>query len=282
MQYTGIIGNPLGHSLSPVFQQAAFDHMEIEVSYELLPTEPSALENRVNSLRSPEFLGANVTIPYKTDVIPLLDDIDGEADLIGAVNTIANQNGKLTGYNTDSLGFMKSLSNEAPYSLGSKHVLVVGAGGSARAVLTGVLKEAPSRVVIANRSIDRAMALKREIGTEYDQIIDVIALDDIDEHLGEGTFDLVVNCTPMGMKGTTNEKYFPPILKYIGPNTVVHDLVYNPRETPLISNAKNYSNLVFNGLEMLIQQGAASFKIWTGNEAPIEIMREAVQEKLYN
>lgn len=282
MKYTGIIGNPLGHSLSPVFQQAAFDHMEIEVEYKLLLTEPSALHNRVESLRSPEFLGANVTIPYKTDVMPLLDHIDREADLIGAVNTIANQNGKLTGYNTDSLGFMKSLSHQAPYSLENKHVLVVGAGGSARAVLTGVLKEGPSRVVIANRSISRAMALKQEIGTAYHRIIDVITLNNIEEHLGEDRFDLVVNCTPIGMKGTVSEKYFPPILKYIGPNTVVHDLVYNPRETPLISNARKYSNFVFNGLEMLIQQGAASFQIWTGNEAPLEIMREAIQEKLYN
>ena len=210
MKYTGIIGNPLGHSLSPVFQQAAFDHMGLKVKYELFPTEPFALENRIESLRSPKFLGANVTIPYKTDVIPILDEIDREANLIGAVNTIANQNGKLMGYNTDSLGFMKSLSHETAYSLNRKHVLVVGAGGSARAVITGILKETPSRVVIANRSINRALTLKQEIGTINDHLIDIVSLDNIEEHLGEDNFDLVINCTPIGMKGTASENISRP------------------------------------------------------------------------
>ena len=159
MQYTGIIGNPLGHSLSPVFQQAAFDHLGLDIKYKLFPTDTQELESRVESLRALDCLGVNVTIPYKTDVIPFLDDLDETAQLIGAVNTIVNKNGNLLGYNTDGLGFIRSLVLETQISLDKTNILIVGAGGSARAVLVALLKENPSTIVVANRSIDRANEL---------------------------------------------------------------------------------------------------------------------------
>ncbi len=282
MQYTGIIGNPLGHSLSPIFQQAAFDHLGLDIKYELFPTDAQELESRVESLRALDCLGVNVTIPYKTNVIPFLDNLDETAQLIGAVNTIVNKKGKLIGYNTDGLGFIRSLSLETQISLDKTNILIVGAGGSARAVLVALLKENPSAIVVANRSIDRANELVEAVLDINETNIQAVKLSVIEKHLLERDFDLIVNCTPLGMKGGLHEDDLPNILDYVNTETIVYDLVYNPRVTPLMSNAKKSSEFVFNGLEMLIQQGAASFQIWTGNEAPVPIMRKAIQETLYN
>ena len=282
VQYTGIIGNPLGHSLSPLFQQAAFDHLDLDIKYELFPTDIEDLEKKINSLRALNYLGANVTIPYKTDVIPFLDELDETANSIGAVNTILNKGGRLIGYNTDGLGFIRAVSLEAKIALDKIDVLIVGAGGSARAVLVALLKENPSSVVVANRSRDRADILVESVHNFNEIDVQAIGLTTIEQHLLNRDFDLIVNCTSLGMKGGLHEDGFAKILDYVNANTIVYDLVYNPRETPLMVNAKKESKFVFNGLEMLIQQGAASFQIWTEKEAPVHIMRKAIQETLYN
>lgn len=282
MRYTGIIGNPLGHSLSPVFQQAAFDHLGLDIKYKLLPAGIQDLEKTITSLRALDYLGANVTIPYKTDAIPFLDELDQAANLIGAVNTIVNKDGRLIGYNTDGLGFIRAVSLEAKIALDKIDVLIVGAGGSARAVLVALLKEKPSTIVVANRSIDRANILVESVHNSNGTDLQAIDLTTIEQHLLNREFDLIVNCTSLGMKGGLHEDGFAKILDYVNTNTIVYDLVYNPRETPLMVNAKKESRFVFNGLEMLIQQGAASFQIWTGKEAPLHIMRNAIQETLYN
>ena len=160
--------------------------------------------------------------------------------------------------------------------------MIVGAGGSARAVLVALLKENPSSVVVANRSRDRANILVESVHNFNEIDVQAIDLTTIEQHLLNRDFDLIVNCTSLGMKGGLHEDGFAKILDYVNANTIVYDLVYNPRETPLMVNAKKESKFVFNGLEMLIQQGAASFQIWTKKEAPFHIMRKAIQETLYN
>ena len=280
MEYVGIIGDPLGHSLSPAFQQAAFDHLDLNIEYQSWPTKKRDLPERINLLRSEDIIGANITIPYKIDVMEMVDEIDEKARIIGSINTIHNKNGKLFGYNTDSNGFIRSLYEESDFKPDGIHALVIGAGGSARAVISGLIEKQIDRIIIANKTIEKAVILMESFDKPTKPIISTVKFQDLPSVSPERKFDLIVNCTPLGMKGTNTEDQFPDVLHLVGESTIVYDLVYNPQETQLLKRIKLLGGIPVSGLGMLVHQGALAFKIWTGHDAPTETMVEAIKNRL--
>jgi len=269
----GILGYPLGHTISPAIQQAALDRLGIDARYEPWEVSPGKLAEEVERLRSPDVLGANVTVPHKEAIIPLLDSLDGWAETVGAVNTIVNQDGKLCGYNTDSYGFTQGL-EEASFDASRARVLIIGAGGAARGVALALAGMHVSSIAIANRTVERAEKLTRELQSKVPDakavplesgILCPVAL----------RSDLIVNCTSLGMRYSVEEGATPLYADCITEAALAYDLVYNPLDTPFLREARRAGARTMGGLRMLVHQGAASLKLWTGQEAPVEVMMEA-------
>ena len=273
----GIIGYPLGHSISPAFQQAALDELEIDARYVAWPTPPEELGARVDSLRASDVLGANVTVPHKQAVMPMLDEVLPVAESIGAVNTIINRDGLLIGANTDASGFTRSLEQEAKFSAARKRALIVGAGGAARAVAFGLAWEGVSELVIVNRTAERAVELARDVSEATATETRGGGFEDVSN---AASFDLIVNCTSMGMAGGPDPERVPPIESLLRRGVLVCDLVYNPQVTPLLSLARERSARVLGGIGMLVYQGAAAFEFWTEQEPPEDIMYSAALKAL--
>lgn len=270
----GLIGHPLGHSLSPVFQQAAFDFHRLALRYELWPTPATELLDVLARIRRADCLGANVTIPHKVAVLAHLDEVDRTAAEIGAVNTIHNQGGRLKGYNTDASGFARAL-DEARFAVRNCRALVVGAGGAARAVALALAWQECARLTIAARRVDAARDLKRSIAASGRIEVRVCAIDEVC-----GDEDLIVNCTSVGMKGGTAPDASPLADHQIPSGALVYDLVYNPPITPLLRIARSRGARVLGGLPMLVHQGAAAFTIWTNLPAPVPLMLARAEETL--
>ncbi|HET8943501.1 MAG TPA: shikimate dehydrogenase [Dehalococcoidia bacterium] len=289
MMYLGVIGDPGKRSLSPVFQQAAIDALGLDITYERWATPPEALVTRVEGLRAPSVLGANVTIPHKQAVIPLLDELDPLAGKVGAVNTIMNRDGRLHGYNTDVEGFLRGLRDDATFEPAGKRALIAGAGGAARAVVVALATAGARSIVIINRTFPRASRLVEELAPLAGDT-ELHALPDIYPSWAEAMrrADLLVNCTPAGQAAAGDAadagrpvwEESPVPFDEIRPGILVYDLVYVPAETPLIKAAKTAGAAAFGGLPMLIYQGAASLKIWTGREAPVDVMLRAARAAL--
>ena len=280
-----LIGYPLKHSISPYFQQAALDYHELDIRYEAWEVSPEKLEPTVARIREPQNIGANVTVPYKEAVLPLLDEVNHLANLIGAVNTIVKKDNKLLGFNTDAYGFLEALRKEGNFEPTDKEVVVLGAGGAARAVSFALIREKASLLVIGNRNFERAKALVNSLKgyiTETGLNTEVAALPWQSLTSG-GTFDhchLIVNCTTVGMKYSSQEGQSPLSLEVIPEGVLVYDLVYNPWPTPLLWLAQQAGANILGGLPMLVYQGAASFKLWTGKEAPVGLMLDKAKEAL--
>lgn len=274
-KYVGIIGYPLGHSVSPVFQQAAFDHHNLDVRYEAWATTPAELQERIMGLRDEKYLGANVTVPHKEAVLAVLDEIEEVAAMVGAVNTIINRNGRLIGHNTDAIAFLQALSSIGFDPL-HKRALLLGSGGSARAAAMAMGQQGLDHLFISNRTEARARRLASQVGPLVPEI-DVIEFSP--EILAEALHrcDLIVNCTPMGMRGGPAEGQSPLLAGSIPSGLIVNDLVYNPPLTPLLSDAQTAGAKILSGLPMLIHQGAAAFELWTELNAPTEVMYSAAE-----
>ena len=280
MQYLGVITDPHKQSTSPALQQAAIDALGLGMVYERWPTPPEGLATRVIGLRAPSVLGANVTIPYKEAVMPMLDELDPLAQCVGAVNTIVNREGRLSGYNTDVGGFLRALRDDAGFDSRGCDAVIAGAGGAARAVVVALIESGAASIAVLNRSAERAQRL----------------VDDLSPHAG-GTWlealpaapgswakmapraQLLVNCTSVGMADSSQDAS-PVPSGLIRPEMLVFDLIYRPLETRLLRDARASGACVLGGLPMLVYQGAASFKIWTGQEAPIDIMLDAARKVL--
>jgi shikimate dehydrogenase len=278
-RYVGLIGYPLGHSVSPPMQQAAFDHYCLDVRYEVWETEPSQFDALAERLRHPSTLGANVTVPYKETVVPLVDDLDDLALQIGAVNTIVNREGKLSGHNTDADGFLKALRELGGFEPVGKRAVLLGAGGVAKAAGFALAGAGVKSLAITDVIGERAQALASSLGLLG---VEVNVLDGESESLEAALWkcDLVVNCTPMGMKHGTTEGRSPLEAKLIPKEALIYDVVYNPIETPLLLAAKQAGARTLGGLAMLVYQGAAAFELWTEKKAPIDIMFEAAKGAL--
>jgi shikimate dehydrogenase len=267
----GLIGYPVGHSLSPKIHKAALDACGLEGEYALFPVAPSdqqGLKELLARVRSGEFTGLNVTIPHKQNVIPLLDELSLPARAIGAVNTISIQNGKLTGDNTDALGFLADLKSflttETRKHGVKKSVLILGAGGSARAVVYALANDGWNITVTARRHEQaKELAAHYELHTRrYPS-------------LRPTTFDLIVNTTPLGMSPSLNISPWPADSPFPS-NAAVYDLVYNPRETKLVKDARAAGLPATTGLGMLIEQAILSFEIWTGLTPPRDALIDAI------
>lgn len=276
-RYAGIIGYPLGHSISPAFQQAAFDHCRIDAQYLTWPTPPEDVARRVRSLRGPGIMGANVTVPHKEAVMPYLDGVADLAQAVGAVNTIVNRGGQLEGHNTDVPGFMQALREDGGFHPEGKRVLLLGAGGAARAVAHGLLEAGVSALTIANRSVERAVELA--VPSESSTPIRAVPLTEEALSASDG-WDLIVNTTSVGMAGSPGEGQSPLPEGLIPSNGLVYDIVYNPENTPLLVAARRAGARTLGGLPMLIYQGAESFRLWTRMQPPIGVMFAAARRAL--
>ncbi len=278
----GVIGYPLKRSLSPLFQQAALDHLKLDIRYEAWPTPKDRLAETVGGLRAPERLGANVTIPHKEAVLPLLDEADDLCRRVGAVNTIVNREGRLYGHNTDVGGFLRALREDGGFDPAGARVLVAGAGGAARAIAVALIDAGAASITFINRTYPRAAGLVRELGSQAGDT-ELNALPDVFVSWRASTIScrLLINCTSVGMAGTKEEKDSPVPLELIPPGALVFDLIYRPAKTPLMAAAEKRGAGVLGGLPMLVYQGAESFPLWTGRDAPLEVMLKAARTALF-
>lgn len=277
-----LIGHPVGHSVSPAFQQAALDHYAMDVRYEAMDVDATSLSQAVSRLRDPDVMGANVTVPHKQAVIALIDELDEEARLIGAVNTIENRDGALVGHNTDAQGFLKALKEESGFDPEGKVALVLGAGGAARAVVVALAGAGAKSLVVANRTLERAEVLVEAVRPMVPSAEAVALHIPNSESLAPvaARSQLIVNCTTLGMRSGMGRGTTPLKEGFIPSQALVFDLVYNPPETPLMRQAATAGARVLGGLPMLVYQGAASFELWTGKDAPIKVMFKAAEKAL--
>lgn len=270
----GIIGYPLGHSISPAMHNAAFKKLKLDWEYEPFEVNPKDLEEALKGMRALHIAGFNVTIPHKETIIPLIDEVTKNARIIGAVNTIVNQEGRLVGYNTDGAGFIESLKGDAKFDPKGKDVVLLGAGGAARAVSVMLAEAKAKSLIIADIDGEKAKSLSEYIGSYFDIKCNFVEPNSHELQLAIDDADLLVNSTPIGMH--PNDKA-SPLEKGIKLHKIltVYDLVYNPSETKLLKGAKAAGAKTCSGLGMLVRQGALALTLWTGKEAPIEVMRKA-------
>lgn len=274
----GLIGYPVEHSVSPAMHNAAFETLGlIDWHYELLPTPPESLVERIAALKTEGFVGANVTIPHKQGVMPLLDRVMMAARGIGAVNTIFIEEGRSEGHNTDSVGFIMDL-NAHQVDYHGKRALVLGAGGSAHAVVLG-LANAGVEVVVMTRREQAAWEMREQLRRGVSAALRIVVKPLATLAEVAPTVDLIVNCTPLGMHPNTNSTPWETDAP-IPAMAVVYDLVYRPQETRFMREAKTAGARAIGGLGMLIYQGAAAFELWTGQTAPLEVMRAAAEKQL--
>ncbi|MGC9333775.1 MAG: shikimate dehydrogenase [Anaerolineae bacterium] len=274
----GLIGWPVEHSASPAMHNAAFERLGLDWLYVLLPAEPGNLQAVVDALRQEPFRGANVTVPHKQAIMAYLDGVTEAVRGIGAVNTIIADRGRLTGHNTDGDGFLAAL-REAGFEPAGRQALVLGAGGAARSVVCALASEGCA-VTIHNRSIARARQLVEEmqhLGLEgpITWVQGEVGL----ARLDLGAFELLVNATSAGMWPRTDASPWPGGL-VLPSHWTVFDLVYNPAETRLLARARSAGAKAVGGLEMLVHQGALAFALWTGQDAPVEVMRAAARQAI--
>jgi shikimate dehydrogenase len=273
----GLIGYPLRHSISPRFQQAGFDFLRLPVRYEAWETPPERVAEAIGRVRANDCLGMNVTVPHKQAVMPLLDAVDERAARIGAVNTVVNQGGRLSGHNTDADGLVRALS-DVGFALAGARVALVGAGGVARAAAFACAWAGVADLTILARRVEQAEGLAADVGPELAGRVRGGTLDRRDAALRAR--DLIVNCTSVGMLHSSAEAQTPLEAAAIGPDTLVYDLVYNPAVTPLLALARAQGARTLGGLPMLIYQGAAAFELWTGLRPPIGLMVARAEEAL--
>ncbi|HHW08144.1 MAG TPA: shikimate dehydrogenase [Clostridia bacterium] len=275
----GIMGYPLGHTLSPPMHNAAFQYLGLDYVYVPFAVPPGNLADAVNGIRALHIAGCNVTIPYKEQVISFLDRLHDSAKMVGAVNTIVNRDGELWGYNTDGAGFLRSLTQELSIDIKGKSVLMLGAGGAARAVGFALAQAGVGRLLIANRSFTKGLSLAQEIARAGTVIAEAVEL--VPEALSGclRSADILINTLPLGMYPQVDA--MPPINEeWLNPPLIVCDLIYNPRQTRLLAKAEQRGCRVLNGEGMLVFQGAEAFRLWTGHEAPVLIMRRVLDRFL--
>jgi shikimate dehydrogenase len=273
----GIIGTPLAHSLSPTMHNAAFDYMGLNWCYVPLSVEVEELQAAIEGLRALRFTGVNVTMPFKTDVLPMLDELAMFAETVGAVNTIFREKGRLIGYNTDGRGFCTALTRDLRFDVAGSRVLVLGAGGAARSVTVSLALAGCRSITIINRTAEKSRRLASIVegsttgvevgwippGENYDTVV--------------ADSDIIINATPLiSFNGSVLR--IPAAM--VNRNQVVCDLNYSLYRPPLLQEAEARGARVMDGKGMLLYQAAEAFEIWTGLEAPVEVMRTALLRAL--
>jgi shikimate dehydrogenase len=259
-------------------QNAALEALGLDYVYVPFPVEPEVLGPAVEGLRRLGVWGFNVTIPHKTAIIPFLDGITREAELAGAVNTVCREGEHLIGHNTDGIGFLSSLREDLNRDPAGSTVLLLGAGGAARGALAVLAAAGASRIIIANRTLERGRALAERFGALFASVrFDVSSLDAGEVSRNLRRADLLVNTTSVGMDGTMLADFS---LSEMRPDGAVYDMVYVPAETPLLAAARERGLACANGAGMLAGQGEAAFTLWTGFDAPRNVMKRKLFEEL--
>jgi shikimate dehydrogenase len=272
----GVIGEPIEHTLSPLMHNAAFEALKLDYVFLAFRVKPAEVESAVNGMRALNIRGLNVTMPHKSTVIKHLDRVDLSAQIVNSVNTILNKENLLFGFNTDGIGAFKALKENGVEPKGRK-VLLLGAGGAARAIAYTMANKADELAVL-NRTVKQAQALAKLLEKSFNKKISTGSLSPSDIQSNLQDSDILINATSVGMKPKAEESPIPP--KLLRSNLAVMDIVYNPLETKLEKEAKAAGAKVVSGVEMLIYQGAASFELWTGKSAPVEVMRQAALRHL--
>lgn len=273
----GVIGDPVEHTCSPQMHNAAFSEIGLDYVYVPFHVRPTDLRVALEGFKACRIIGVNVTVPYKQRVIPFLDQISQEAALIGAANTLIFKQGKITGENTDASGFllaMKHAGHEVPRN-GS--AIVIGAGGSARAIAVALAREKLQSIVIANRTTSKAVALAADLADKTSAEILGMGIDDARLPNAVSMSQLIVNTASASMD------FSHPLLiqpEWLTPQSIVYDIIYTPPETRLLKAASTQGCHTIGGLGMLLYQGAIAFEKWTRVSPPIDVMRRALQQAL--
>lgn len=273
---TGLFGDPVEHTLSPAMHNAAFTALGLNFVYVPFRVPKEALGSAVTAVRALGLAGVNVTVPHKEEVLPYLDHVSEEASLIGAVNTIVNENGQLKGYNTDARGFMRAV-RETGFDAQGREAVVIGAGGAARAVCAALALAGVKRIAIFNRTYARGEALAAEVAAATGVETEALVWEELGRS-GTGVLraaEIVVQTTTLGMH--PDEEGCPLVSgEAFRPGQLAVDLIYNPPQTRFLRLAAAAGAATQNGLAMLLHQGAAAFELWTKCTAPLEVMRRAV------
>ncbi len=259
----GVIGKPIGHSMSPAMHNAAFSRLGLNYVY--LGFEVTDLQRAIDGMRALGISGFNVTIPHKIDILKYLDKIDTTAKRISAVNTVVNDNGILTGYNTDCAGAVDALASKV--KLKGRKIAVIGAGGAARAIAFGVAEKG-AHILIINRTLAKGEKLVSDVNGFFPDSSKCGTIKELED------VDIIVNTTPIGMN--PNIHATPVGKEFLRKNHIIMDIVYNPIETQFLRDAKSLGCMTISGIEMFVGQGAKSFELFTENKAPKEVMRNAV------
>ncbi len=271
-----VVANPIKHSISPFIHNRAFEATHTNGVYLAWEIEGTDLAETVANIRRYQMFGINLSMPYKEQVIPYLDQLSEEARLIGAVNTVVNRDGTLIGYNTDGKGFFKSLPS---FKISGKRMVLLGAGGAAKAILAQAILDGVSQVSVFVRSasIEKTRPYLEKLQNETGFKVDLFALEDVSELQARITdSDLLVNATSVGMDGVS----LPISASILLPEKLlVADVIYQPFETPFLKWARNQGNQSINGLGMLLYQAAEAFELWTGKEMPTDQIWELLKQK---
>ena len=271
-----VVANPIKHSISPFIHNTAFEATATNGVYVAWEIETSDLEQTIRNIRRYQMFGINLSMPYKEQVIPYLDELSDEARLIGAVNTVVNHDGILIGYNTDGKGFFKSLPS---FTITGKKMTLLGAGGAAKSILAQAILDGANQISVFVResSMEKTKSYLDRLEEQTGFKVDLYALEDVSElqaRIAES--DLLVNATSVGMDGKSS----PVPESIVLPETLlVADIIYKPFETPFLKWARSQGNPAVNGLGMLLHQAAEAFQLWTGKEMPTEVIWQSLQEK---
>ena len=271
-----VVANPIKHSISPFIHNSAFEATNTNGVYLAWEVDEAELSETVANIRRYQMYGINLSMPYKEQVIPYLDQLSAEACLIGAVNTVVNREGTLIGYNTDGKGFFKSLPS---FKISRKRLVLLGAGGAAKAILAQAILDGVSQisVFVRSSSMEKTRPYLEKIQNATGFRVDLFALEDVQDLQDSITqADLLVNATSVGMDGSSQPI---PTSIVLPDKLLVADVIYQPFETPFLKWARNQGNQSINGLGMLLYQAAEAFELWTGKEMPTDQIWELLKQK---
>lgn len=263
-----LLGHPISKSLSPIIHNYSFEENEVNARYVAFDVDKNALKYAVNGIKALNIQGFNVTIPHKVDIIKLLDEIDEEANLLGAVNTVKNVNGKLTGFNTDGRGFIQALQNNN-IDIKDKNITIIGAGGAARAITMTMAKDGARSIQVANRTVEKAKKIAYEISSKFQNV--VTSWTDI-QNINTVDMDIVVNCTSVGMYPDAESFIIDPCI--FNKNALICDIVYKPTLTKFLNVAKQSGYRIMGGIDMLIYQAILSEQIWLDKKINSKLFTE--------
>jgi shikimate dehydrogenase len=273
----GLLGYQVEYSLSPYMHNAAFEELNLDYVYLVFSVVKEDLKKAIEGLKALDFRGANVTIPHKEEVIKYLDELSKEAELIGAVNTIVYKDNRLIGYNTDGIGFLKSLKKEIEFPLKGKKIFILGAGGAGKACAVSLALEEISKISLSDKIEEKAEKLSSYLRERFSCESRSFKLNRKEFKEEIKNSDIIINATPVGIKEDD------PLLidaKDLREGQLFYDLIYKPKETKLLKLAKKKNLKTINGLMMLLYQGGESFRLWMEREAPLKVMKEALDKMI--